>query len=68
MTVLSLFAEVLEEALPDHDPQGTGVLPGAVGAGTDYGGAAVDAADVFPIVDDEADGAAAGHCALHGVQ
>ncbi len=47
LMVLSLYAEVLEQALPEHDPAGDRVSADRVGAGTDDGGAAVDAADVL---------------------
>ncbi len=68
MAVLSFFAEVLDEALPEHDPQETVFRLLSGGAGTDHGGAAVDAADLFFAVDDAADGPAAGYGPLHGLR
>jgi DNA repair protein RecO (recombination protein O) len=68
MAVLSFFAEVLDEALPEHDPQETVFPAAAGGAGADHGGAAVDAADLFFAVDDAADGPAAGYWPLHGLR
>ena len=70
MAVLSFFAEVIDEALPEHDPQETvfrllvTVLEHTSGAKS---GAptAVDGADLLLAVDDAADGAAARHRALH---
>ncbi len=68
MAVLSFFAEVLDEALPDHDPQETVFRLVMLRAGADHGGAAVDAADLLFAVDDAADGPAAGHRPLHGLR
>ncbi len=68
MAVLSFFAEVLDEALPEHDPQDAVFrLLLAVLEQTTVG-AAVDAADLFFAVDDAADGPAAGYCSLHGLR
>ena len=68
MTVLSFFAELLDEALPEHDPQETvfRLLLSVLDQTTV--GAAVDAADVLPALDDAADGFAAGYCSLHGLR
>ncbi len=68
MAVLSFFAEVLDEALPDHDPQETVFrLLLAVLEQTTVE-QPVDAADLFFAMDDAADGLAAGHGPLHGLR
>jgi hypothetical protein len=83
MAVLSFYAEVIDEALPERDPQDDGVPAAGQCAGADErreggDGAApilrtpilrtVDGADVFLAVDDAPDGPAAGHRSLHGVR
>ena len=72
MAVLSFFAEVLDEALPEHDPQETvfrllvSVLEQTTVAESEM--SAVDAAHLFFALDDAADGPAAGHWPLHGLR
>ena len=73
MAVLSFYAEVLDEALPEHDPQDAvfrllvSVLEqtSAVESEVDT---AVDGAHLFFAVDDAADGPAARHGPLHGLR
>ncbi len=72
LTVLSFFAEVLEEALPEHDPQETvfrllvSVLEQTTAVTSET--PALDAPDVLFAVDDAALGSAARYCPLHGVR
>ncbi len=70
MAVLSFFAEVLDEALPEHDPQETvfRLLVSVLEQTTVRRASAVDAADLLFAVDDAADGPAAGlaHCTACG--
>ncbi len=68
MTVLSFFAELLDESLPEHDPQETvfRLLVSVLEQTT------VEQPwmplTYFSAVDDAADGPAAGHWPLHGLR
>ena len=68
MTVLSFYAELLDEVLPEHDPQETvfRLLVSVLEQTTVE--QQLDAAHVFFPLDDALDGPVAGHCALHGLR